>query len=270
MTHHSKIHGLRQSLGMSRQSVHSPALESLQQELDSMGLEHPYTLERGQIDQLMTNEFFAQGGRGLSASALGHQYLYRICNVRQIVDNTSWISANRYENNEDIWISLKRDFDAAGDWLPLSRYAYGALLGYRGFTWWTSLNFLAAGVICGAHVAGIPNDWLQKYAIILRCLLEEIEGKDMLRVPTVLDAFNGEIFHPTINDDSPVEGLTISLEDPANLETGTDEFVLPGVGVDQIDLWPVLIDRNMRESHNVQLDATLLASLETYYSSLAR
>jgi hypothetical protein len=268
MAQQSKIYDLRQTIGAVRQHEHAAALESLHHDLNSLGLEHPYALEREHIDHLMTNQFFAQGGRGLPASVSGPQFLYRICNIRKIVEYTSWIPANRYENNEDIWLNLKRDFDDLGDWIPLNHYARGELTGPRGFTWWTTLNFLTTNIICGAHSIGLPNDWLPKYAVVIRCPLGSISGINSLLVPTVLDAFDGEIFHPTISDSHPGAGLTISLEGPSTLNAGTDEFVLLDVDVESMEAIPVLIDRRMRALHSVQLDSGLRTLLEMYYKNL--
>jgi hypothetical protein len=271
MSQQKRIHSLRQAAGASRQPAHADALDSLQQVLESFGLEHPYALEREPLEGLMSSEFFARGGERLAAASSGARFLYRLCALRKVVGYADWVTASDKERTvDDLWLTLKLDSDASGGWIPLSRYARGLLTGPRGFTWWTLLNLFGTNLICGAHAIGLPNDWLTKYSVILRYPLERAAAGDSIFIPTVLDAFDGEIFYPTESETKPSAGSAISIEHSAALESGADEFVLVDVDVEAVEFIPVFIDLRMKESHPVNLDPDpgLRTLLETYYESL--
>jgi hypothetical protein len=238
----------------------------LQSLLKQSGLNHPYALDEDSIEQLMSVSAFANGGEGSFASGSGREFIYRISGIRKIVKFTDWYRPFRLRNDDDIWNELKSDFDGH-EWLSLDAYARGALSGPRGFTWWTDLDVLSTNIICGAHSMGLPNDWVSKYSLILRFPLAAISGPEF-RVPTVLDAFDSEIFHATMDSDSPPSGLAISLDGAGPLSTGVREFILLNVDVKHIEFQPILIDQSIRDQHSVNLDAAFRARLQGYYEGL--
>lgn len=269
MSDHIILHNMRQRIGTNRQPRHDRDLKDLDSELQAMKIQHPYSLNREQIERLMTKDSFRQGGRGLPAEIPDQGFLYRLCNVRSVVRYTTWVSVPTvHDNDEDVWRRLKNDYDSNQEWLPLNRYAQGVLTGHRGFTWWTNLKALPDDVLSGAHTIGMPNDWIPVYAVVLRCPVSYLGP--FTHVPTVLDGFSSEIFHPTIDNDNPPVGLTISLEHSHILREGSSEFVLGSLEVEPIEMRPVLIDSNMMaaHAHYVGLGPDLWRLLEVYYNRL--
>jgi hypothetical protein len=265
MSDQGQIHKLRQNLGATRQPPFASRLSALQHLLIDLGLEHPYSLSREHLQAMMMDATFARGGGGLNASYEG-QFVYRLCGVRKVVDFTDWQRPHRYYTDDDIWLRLRNDFEMAG-WLQLQDYAAGVLSGPRMVTWWTDADFLSTNIICGAHLTGLPNDWVAKYSLVLRYPTDKLLTHSFL-VPSVLDAFDGEIFHPTVNNDSPTAGWTINLDANGALTIGAREFVLLDVDVKNITFQPVLIDSGIRRMHTVALDSLLRERLETYYGIL--
>lgn len=211
----------------------------------------------------MTNAQFAAGGTGLKAHYSG-QFLYRISGIRKLVNFTQWRSPHPYYTDDDIWLRLKLRSDVDG-WLPLSEYAEGALTGPRQITWWTDSDPSATDIICAGHLIGLPNDWMAKYSVILRC---RINSLTTFAVPSVIDAFDGEIFHPTLDKRMPNEGVTINLEDLNHLGPGAREFVLGEISVGEVMFQPVLVDLTLRRKHTVRLNSILRTRLEEYYLRL--
>jgi len=263
MDHQSELHRLRQAIALARQSTHASSIGDLQSLLEQLGLKHPYALAIEQIEELMSVPAFAHGGEGSFASVSESEFVYRISGIRKIIGFTDWYRPFRLRNDDDIWNELRSAFDGH-EWLRLDAYARGSLSGPRGFTWWTDLDVLSTNIICGAHSMGLPNDWVSKYSLILRCPIAAIPGRD-LRVPTVLDAFDSEIFHATIDAESPTSGIAVSLDGADPLSTGAHEFVLLDVDVKQIEFQPILIDRSIRDRHLVDLDANFRVRLQKYY-----
>jgi hypothetical protein len=266
MDHQSELHKLRQKLALARQRGHASALGELQSLLAQMGLKHPYALSDQQIDSLMNVPDFASGGAGPFASESDREFVYRISGIRKVVKFTDWFRPFRLRNDDDIWNELKSDFDAP-EWLRLDNYARGALSGPRRFTWWTDLDVLSTNIICGAHSMGLPNDWVSKYSLIMRCPIAAIPGRDV-RVPTVIDAFDSEVFHPTVDANLPTSGIAISLDGAGPLSTGAREFVLLDIDVRQIEFQPILIDQSIRDRHLIELDANFRTRLQSYYRGL--
>jgi hypothetical protein len=96
-------------------------------------------------------------------------------------------------------------------------------------------------------------------------------GHDLACVPSVIDAYMQRIFHPTRDSASPPHGITIDLSlYPRVLFPGTDEFLLPAVGVEIIDVYPVNADDTYREGkHSVNSEGDLFsAMLMDYYKNL--
>jgi hypothetical protein len=265
MSDQSEIHVLRQDLGAARQPPYASKLSTLQNLLEDLNLEHPYSLTGQQRQTMMLDKSFALNGGGLNAAYQG-EFVYRLSGVRKVVDYTEWQKPYKYYSDDDIWLRLKNDFDAVG-WLPLRDYAAGKLSGPRTFTWWGDEDFLSADIICGAHRSGLPNDWIAKYSLLLRYPTEKL-APDSFLVPSVLHAFDGEIFHPTADRDSPTEGRAIDLDSTGPLTLGAREFVLLDLDVNNITFQPILIDSTLRRVHVLPLNSLLRSRLRAYYGGL--
>lgn len=266
MDQQSELHRLRQTVALVRQNRHASLLAEMQLLLEHLGSTHPYALVREQIEKLMSIPGFAVGGNGSLASRSESEFIYRISGIRKVVSFTDWFWPSKRRNDDDIWNELKSAFDEP-EWLSLDAYSRGALSGPRGITWWTDLDVLSTNIICGAHSMGLPNDWVSKYSLILRCPTAVIPERSF-RVPTVLDAFDSEIFHPTTDANSPSSGIAISLDGAGPLSTGAHEFVLLDVDVQHIKFQPILIDRRIRSRHSIDLNSSFRPRLKDYYESL--
>lgn len=241
-----------------------------------MGITHPYRLIRNRvIDQfkpLMANPKFANGGTGPSASTTV-EYIYHLTSVRKLVKFTDWgFFPSGFPNPKSaawrVFDYLLDDHRKSSNWLPLRNYATGAYGGFRNFTWWTSFELDPANIVCNAHKLGLPNTWIPKYGIILRCPVTHITSYNLHHVPTVVDGFPSEIFRPMDFRLSPLtSGRTVDLETNGQLIDGVEEFALSPVPVSEIKFKPVLINRHARR-HRVVRNARLWQLLEMFYNSL--
>jgi hypothetical protein len=181
---------------------------------------------------------------------------------------TAWQS-NSFgaERDQDIFEQLVNDYQDKDDWLYLGDYAIdGDLKGFMGLTWWTSLDLDTiddARVPLAAQKLGIVL--VGQYKLILRCSVTYVSNADLARVPTVLDAFIGEVFHTTKDTDDPHAGVTINLESNSVLSEGSDEFVIGVVPASQVQMRPVHLTEELRRSSTRCLDADRWRLLEAYY-----
>ncbi len=272
------LHRIRQLKGSLRQPGYGSALFDLEMELNRMGLSHPYRLIKNRsVDQmsvLLRVPAFAHAGIGSAAEPNG-DFIYHLTSTRKVVTYTQWayfpsgFSSLKHEDRK-LFEYLLNDYDTRKDWLPLSVYAHDHYSGFRGFTWWTDLKLLERRIVCAAHSLGLPNKWIPKYALVMRCPSAYARSLSLAHVPTAVDGFISEIFSPSDlrSVPAPTFGRTINLDRPAGLRTGAQEFALNPVPVDRIDFIPVLIDRTARSHHVVARNARLWQLLEIYYSKL--
>jgi len=242
-----------------------------------MGLTHPYRLIRkkglDQFKPLMAISEFASGGTGPSASTTVN-FIYHLTSVPKLVKFTQWNFVPSgfptiKDKNYRILGHLIADYKKANDWLPLRNYATGKYVGFRDFTWWTSLELDPPDIVCQAHRLGLPNTWIPRYAAILRCPVTHVERYNLHHIPTVIDGFPSEVFRPIDFRLSPpmTSGRTIDLETKGKLTDGVEEFVLSAVPVSEIQFKPVLIDRRTG-GHRIVRNARLWQLLELFYNSL--
>lgn len=243
-----------------------------------MGLSHPYedgvTKSRNQMATLMNVPAFRQGAVGSEATP-AQEFIYHLTSIRKVLNYSTWthfpsgFPTVRHQDRR-VFEYLVDDYTRLRDWLPLGGYARGQLSGFRGFTWWSNLKLLANHIVCGAHVLGLPNTWIPKYALVIRCPASYVRKNNLACVPTTLDGFVSEIFCPADYRSSsrPVCGKTVNLDSPGHLTAGADEFAVKPLDVDEVQFYPVLIDRRARVAHVVRRDARLWQLLEVYYNSL--
>ena len=276
MADQTSIYLIRLKLGNNRQPSYAPDILHFDSIVRTLGKPHPYSLDDKQIAQLLSIPTFAQGGQGSICNIPAAQvYLFHLSSVHKVVNNTTWHRfppgfSTSFHQNRTIFEYLRWEHDAKKDWLRLSDYAHGSLSGFRGFTWWTSLKLLPQYILCGAHSLGIPNDWIPIYALLLRCPVKYINSNKLARIPTTVDGYISEIFHPTIGANSPLTGMTVNLDGyPRNpLSHGYAEFTVMMLDVNELEFQPILIDNSVRMSHDVLLNSVLRNQLEDYYSKL--
>jgi hypothetical protein len=272
------LHRIRQFKGALRQPYHGPVMHALEAQLGAMGLSHPYRLVRNrainQVDSLLRVRGFAPGGIGNTGNPTSG-FIYHLTSVRKAITYSQWQyfpSGFPSLSHEDrkLFEYLLDDYNRRGDWLSFSAYAQDEYSGFRSFTWWTNLEVLDGPVVCSAHKLGLPNKWIPKYALVMRCPAVYARDNSLSRVPTTIDGFLSEVFSPPdlrpLN--RPVSGRTIDLDSPGALREGADEYALTSIPVDQIDFKPILIDYTLRRGHIVARNARLWQLLEIYYNRL--
>jgi hypothetical protein len=223
---------------------------------------------------LLDVDEFAAGAAGHGATT-SQDYIYHLTPIRKVLRYNDWTyfpSGFPTVKHEDrrLFEYLLDDYYRQGKLLDLGNYARGDYNGFRGFTWWTSLDLLNTQIVCAGHRLGLPNKWIPKYALIMRCSARYAMSYGIPRVPTVVDGFVSEIFQPAdlLKIPTPPSGTTINLDGPGPLTDGEEEFVLSKVDVGAIKFKPVLIDRSLRNQHRVVRNARLWQLLEMFYDSL--
>jgi|GEM_PF-6225283 len=254
--------------------MYGSILYNLETQLRAMRLPHPYRLARGQMDQLLTTWQFANGGSGTDGNGSLH-YIYHLTSVRKVLTYGDWqytpagFPSDKYSDRR-LFEYLIDDYNYAKEWLPLSYYAQDRYSGFRNFTWWTDLEILAASVICSCHKLGLPNKWVPKYALVMRCSAEYAKTRGLKRVPTTMDGFISEIFSPSDFRPPlvPDSGKAIDLDSAGRLREGYREYSLQPIPVQEIEFIPLLIEGTMRRQHVVARNGRLWQRLETYYNGL--
>lgn len=209
------------------------------------------------------------------AAAPSGEYIFHLTSVRKVLNNIAWtffpsgFPSIKHEDKK-LFDYLVKHHRSKKDWLPLSNYASGKLSGFRDFTWWTDLELDSRYILCQAHALGLPNKWIYKHALIMRCPVDYVIKNNLAFVPTVMDGFLSEIFSPSDYraGTRPMSGRTIDLDGPGKFVVGEEEFALKPLDASQIDFCPVLIDHKVRMTHIVRRDARLWQLLEIYYNKL--
>jgi hypothetical protein len=284
MSNLRRLYKKRLAVGLRRQpsyrnelmGLHA-SLKAIRDNVSNLPLSHPFRLKNHQMQELMRNMDYARGGRGEPANPRSCAYLYRITGIRKVVEHTTWSHLpNRFPNrnhpDSKIFECIMDEYAIRGNrWLPLADYAKGNLGAKRKFTWWTNMLISNANVVCDAHTLGKVNYSIPKYALVLRVSVEAVRRLGLAYVPTPMDAFTSEIFHPAdfgVGPGSPDSGRTIDLEKRGPLVQGEEEYALRDVPVQEIEFYPVLIDRALRSRHVVKRNAKLWQLLEIYYNTL--
>lgn len=246
--------------------------------------EHPYDLAFELKKEFARLRFYACQSFGAPARIPQPDdgYVYRMCSIVDVVkgvtkeagdgrggaaDVAGW--RNDLKDDQENWEQVFEK--GGGDWTPLNGLAEGVYKCHpRPFSWWTTFP-LYEDVIAGAHRIGMTNDWVAVQCLVLRCPADYVRGNNIACVPSAIDAYTQMIFHPTRDEASPPHGITIDLSlYPLTLFPGTDEFLLPPVPVDLIEVKPVLVDEDYRQSrHTVRSDCGVFSALlEDYYKNL--
>ncbi len=267
------IHSIRQVISNARQPRHRSGMDRLQQHLATFGISHPYGLNDEQFESLLEMEIaFRAGGIGLPATIPGQDFIYRLSGVTKVKKYVE-LWRDRYEahtQDDELFGVIYDQFIKRGDWLPLSDYASGLYRSPREISWWTSLELPTNDpktLLSKVSQCGIPSNWISKWSLVLRCRLQLDRGNSA-RVPTALDGFDSEIFHPTIDEHTPAAGVAIHLDTLGRVRSGTNEFVLQPIPVDHVEVWPVLIGDEAKKTAGIPLNFVLRKSLVNYYTGL--
>jgi hypothetical protein len=281
------LHRLRQIKGALRQDSYKTILRQLQSELQNNIKEpHPYRLVvNSTIDQvkpLLTVPQFKKGAIGSNAN---HHidYIYHLTSVRKMAghfgqpSNLTWtylppafpnLAAPDRKLFECLLYKYINEYGGVG-YMPLKNYATGKYSGKRDFSWWTNQKLLATHIVCAAHRLGMPNTWIPKYAIVMRCPAKKVMTSALSHVPTVLDGFISEIFSPSdYRTTTPIRGEALNLDNLGSFAHGAEEYTLNPINVDLIEFYPVLIEKSKRSHHAVYRNARLWQLLEVYYYHL--
>jgi len=222
-----------------RQARHAKTFNEWAAKLRNLSLTHPFSFRDVDEEAFQKLGSYNDVGTGHPCSPAA-RYLYRLCGVGSVVDRTAWgTRIDRDDLRRSIHRQLLRDKAREGPWLRLSNYCSGDLTGRRGFTWWSTLDLFPRQYQLAASRAGLPNDWVSPLPLVLRIAVARLAGNTIVRVPTVLNAFDGPIFDPTIDDPSPAFGNAITLENSTWLARGCDEYVLGATPVSFIDMLPI-------------------------------
>lgn len=267
----SVIYQLRRELSLRLQPRHGPDLLELHGQVpEAVG--HSYELGTA-LGHFLTLPAYVQGSGGLPATLPEDGYLYRLTSLVRLTQDAEWIFFRPgFEDVETIRLRPEPLADelarrSRGGWLRLRTFATGEMAGPRRFTWWTSAILDPREIIAGMHRLGVPNNWLVRSSVLLRCPVSAVAAGRAARVPTVLDAFESPIFHPTADAGNPASGVTIDLTQAA-LRAGEDEYVLEPLAVDEIEIWPLAVTDAMKDLRDVRLGTDLYNRLVTYYRDL--
>jgi hypothetical protein len=262
------IHKLRQGIGSQNQNRHNNEIYKIDEILFESLLTHPYSLNNEQYQRFFKEDWFRRGCNGIETQ-ITDEYIYRFSNISKITSAVSiWHgSLLTSKNPARIYDMFYKDTSRGTRWIDLSNYAKGTYSGPRKFTFWTNLLTNSKNIYNVANKVGYPSNWMSNYIVILRIKLENLK-KIKSFVPSVLDSFDSEIFHPTKDIKSPKEGITIHLNKTGELKEGVAEFVLCEIPVEVIEMKPVYLSTEEIEFNCVESDNKLWERLEFYYKLL--
>lgn len=271
MSSYLKIYNLRQDkLPQQRQPRHINILKELNSMLEKRSINHPYKLERADREGLMSRPSYSSGSRGLDAKNFGKKYIYRISSVGKLYRNvTRWKSKRKHDRYKmkELFDLLMQIYNYKKKWLFLGDFAEGFHSNPRNFTFWTTFD-LTKNFVKSPSKLGLVYKSISPWPIILRCPTDNVKKRTKTFVPTVIDAFDSPIFHPTKDIEKPELGITINIGNKNRLSEGTAELVLGSINVDYISFKPIQISSKERINNFIKLDSSLLALLEDYYNNL--
>jgi hypothetical protein len=269
MSDHLTLHKIRQCISNQRQPSLVSKLGVLDKVLKKLKLPHPYKLSSRHWQEILKEKALKEGGAGLIADPPSKEFLYRFCAIKTLVNKKNKETAKWKDPIFGAQDSVRIHEKLMGkslngqQWLPLSDYLEGSLAGPRQITWWTSFEIPEQDIVCSVQKLGLL--WVGPHSVVLRCPIKYVKERQLARVPTALDAFDSEVFHPTKEQDEPKSGVTISLEHSEALEEGADEFVLGPIDVKQVNMIPVLLNEDTVAACKAWSDENLWELLEFYY-----
>lgn len=265
---YNQIHSIRSKLDKERQPVFTDELQAATKGIKHLDMGNPYLLGRGIENRILKDPVFSSGTKGIEVEPNGIDYIYRLTAVNSVVNDPRIQWRNRLQKNKSddkIWESLNLEQKRQQDWLALTLFAKGSLGGFRNFTWWTNHVIDEIEVVESAHRMGIPNDYIAKHALILRCNVSSYTSALSICSPTTLDGFFSLIFLAEYEDECHSGGTTIALSDSSEFDDGVTEYVLPPIPARCVDFIPVEIDSFIRAKSPVNLSHEFLNRLLRFY-----
>lgn len=268
MDYLKEIYIVRKKLCNLRQPRHNKIIIKLDKLIKTRGVEHPYRLDRNDYELLMQMRAFSKGSKGLPASLSHDQYLYRISPLELLKNyiQTWTLDPAKYSSLNEIFEHLLILYSIKKDWLPLSSFAAGKYRNLRQFSFWTLVN-VSDNFYSWPNKLGMPGDWITSHTILLRFPIRHLK-RNLAKIPTVIDAFDGEIFHPAKEYDNPKTGKTIDIGHDDSLRDGVEEVVLGPIDVKKIDILPIFVAIRDKAKYFVYLGPNLWNLLINYYNQL--
>jgi hypothetical protein len=260
------IHRLRQEIGLNRQIRHEKEMNIIDNILFEASLLHPYSFNNKLKNRFFEEGWYFNGSKGFKAT-INEDYAYRISNISKITNAVSeWYgSLLTSKDPAKLFDVFNKDISKRKKWISLSNYANGIYSGPRNFTFWTNIEVNSENILDVTRLIGYPSNWLSNYILIMRIKFDYF--KDIkIAVPTVLDSFDSEIFHPTEDKLNPNRGKTICLRKGEELTIGVDEYVIGKIPVEHIEISPVFISDRDIERKCIESNDNLWGALESYYN----
>jgi hypothetical protein len=235
------IFRFRLRMARRRQRRHFRELLQLARFLKQRDLPHPFTLHADHLEVLRELSCYQRVLAGLEVSCPVDRYLYRITTVGALTWSIAWNEQDSLpeEPKGPLWSRIKEASGEPPEWVPLRHFGSGAYEGRRGVSWWSTLPNITDDLIRAAYRLGVASNYIGPNSVVLRV---PAASGNVTRVPTVLDALDMPIFLPTRENDAPSSGITIDVGNNPDLAEGDAEYVLGPVPVDDIEIFPVLVD----------------------------
>ena len=262
MSDSTELYNVRILFDPSRQPNLKPTLSEFDAFLRSIQVTQPYSLSRAQRRALANQcPDFACGCQGPMADKVVDPYVYRLSSIPSILRLNGSNSDLRADQLHDFFLS---DFNANGRWISLARLLDGTLRGWRGFTFWTDLEFAADAPLRTAYQAGLPRDQISSRSIILRCATSPLR----MRIPTILDGYEFPPFCAVKSHDHNGHGEAVDLTQPETLQLGSAEFVVGDIPVDWIEFKPVICLLPIDLTHRLDDGSLLWVQLRDFFAKL--
>jgi len=275
------LYKIRQEKGKKRQKRHEELLDELHDKIQP--LLHPYAVEEKERDRFYAslrtardeegNAAYYSGSKGYEAK-VDSTYIYRITTAYQLATRfqADWIFTEinlSIENREFVFNErFLEEVAKYEDWIPLSLVAKGNLKYPRNFSFWTSHEYDRNDILVESFRAGLASDWFDRLIVVLRCDIEDAKELKIC-VPTVIDAYDQPIFHPTEENEAspPIFGTAININETP-LCLGYPEFVVGEISVDKIKFIPCKLERIGISRIEFKNNYDLWAKLDNYYQDL--
>jgi hypothetical protein len=274
---YEQIYQIRKECGLQRQSNHLTDFQVLDDNLRNyIKQKHPYELTFLQKKSLEEQvQSYRQGGSGLPAKLDSEGYLYRIANQIDIFANTQIVNFSKEKipvESAKLWNKLNHISKAGKDWLPLSDYGHKPYKTNNQISWWThhQLDDSNDNLIEKANRLGLFENWIANEIYLLRCKAHICANSSIASVPTIIDAYASSVFYTTEDSKNPVEGTTINLSQAPHLELGLSEIVLKEIDLNYIEIKPIRIESEHRQSrtHIASKNLKMLECLKSYYENM--
>jgi hypothetical protein len=260
------LHRLRQLLVSLRQPQHTDEFARLD---SAVATGNPYFLTETENDRLNF-----QGGCGPAADLETCRYLYLLCSIKKLTLRARpWVGPVLADGKKDeLWKRFRIDsLNSEDGWVALSRYCSGTYHPDRRIGWWTPFDLTTVPPREGALRIGLASNWHPVEGVILRCNVAALPLDMSTTVPSVVDAYISEIFHPCAYSTHPRHGLALDIRDPGNLAAREKEFVLGDLPAEAVDILPVEVRAaglHPQQALEKDLSIGLVEKLIVYYEAL--